>query len=113
MRKIILSFILVILFSLESKAQSVVGIKALGYAVMDSTKGAILYKKSVKNKKINSNIYLQVIDIQQVSIDQLASTPHNGTQPEGLYCDEREHSRSPFFQNVWLPKCDKTSTKKI
>jgi hypothetical protein len=113
MQKIIFFFIVIILFPTKIKAQSVAGIKALGYTVLDSAKGAGLYKKNIKNEQLNCDIYLQVIDIQQVKIEQLASTPHNGPQPEGLYCDEKEFSRSPFFKMYAYQNAIKQAQKKF
>jgi hypothetical protein len=113
MQKIIFLFIVISLFQPKIKAQTVTEIKTSGYILLDSLKGAILYKKSIKNKKINSDIYLQVIDIQQVRIEQLASTPHNGPQPEGLYCDKKEFSRSPYFKMYAYQNAVKQAQKKF
>ena len=87
--------------------------KALGYSVLDSIKGAILYKKNVKINESNCTIFLQVVDIQQVRIEQLASTPHEGAQPEGLYWDKKDASRSPFFKMYGYQNVIKNAQKKF
>jgi hypothetical protein len=113
MQKIIYCILFSTFFYVKTTAQSVTESSALGYAVLDSAKGAILYKKSIKKNKINTDIYLQVIDIQQVRIEQLASTPHGGVQPEGFYCDKKEFSRSPFFKMYAYQNAVKQAQKKF
>jgi hypothetical protein len=113
MQKFICFLIFTTLFYTKTSAQTTAETKALGYTVLDSTKGAILYKKSIKNNKINSDIYLQIIDIQQVRIEQLASTPHGGTQPDGIYCDDKTFNRSPFFKMYAYQNAVKQAQKKF
>jgi hypothetical protein len=72
--------------------------QSLGYTLMDSIKGARLYKNNLLKEGISSVVFLQVIDIQQVKIEQLASKPLKGTQPEGFYLNQKGYSKSPFFR---------------
>lgn len=113
MQKFICFLIFTTLFHTKTSAQTTTEAKALGYTILDSTKGATLYKKSIKNNKTNSDIYLQIIDIQQVSIEQLASKPHGGAQPEGIYCDDKELNRSPFFKMYAYQNAVKQAQKKF
>jgi hypothetical protein len=113
MRKIIFFLILFSSFYANSSAQNIAETKALGYAILDSTKGAILYKKNIQDKKSDCVIYLQVIDIQQVRIEQLASAPHGGMQPIGIYCEEKQFSHSPFFKMYSYQNAVKQAQKKF
>jgi hypothetical protein len=113
MQKTFLFSFLFILFLTKTTAQTAFEIKALGYTVLDSTKGGILYKKNIKTNGSNAAVYLQTIDIQQVSIEQLASKPHGGTQPKGIYCDEKELNRSPFFKMYAYQNAVKQAQKKF
>lgn len=112
MQKRFILFIFSILFQTKIIAQYA-EIKASGFIVLDSAKGASLYKKSIKTNGENTNCFLQVIDIQQVRIEQLASTPHTGQQPEGLYLDKKELSRSPFFKMYAYESAIKQAQKKF
>jgi hypothetical protein len=112
MQKFFVLSILILFFLSEIEAQSK-EMEAQGYAVLDSTKGAILYKKSLKSKGTNATIFLQVIDIQQVKIEHIASTPHGGVQPEGLYLNQKKLSKSPFFKMYAYEDAIKQSQKKF
>ena len=113
MQKVICFLIFSNLFYPKTSAQNTAETKAFGYAVLDSTKGATLYKKSIKTNASNAEVYLQIVDIQQVSIEQLASKPHGGAQPEGIYCAEKELNRSPFFKMYAYQNAVKQARKKF
>jgi hypothetical protein len=85
---------------------------SLDYKVLDSIKGAILYKKNVKTREGEWSILLQVIDIQQVKVEHLASTPHEGNQPEGLYLADKKFSKSPYFKMYGYQNAIKQAEKK-
>jgi hypothetical protein len=112
MKKLVVLLIVSILFLTKTIAQFA-ELKASGFIVLDSIKGASLYKKSIKTNGENTDYFLQVIDIQQVRIEQLASTPHGGQQPEGLYLDKKELSRSPFFKMYVYENAIKQTQKRF
>jgi hypothetical protein len=112
MQKLFIVLISIIFFQSKTNAQSA-DLKSLGYIVLDSTKGASLYKKNLEFNGLNSIIILQVIDIQQVKIEQLASIPHGGVQPEGLYLNQKNLSKSPFFKMYAYQNAIKQAQKRF
>jgi hypothetical protein len=112
MLKYSLLIIFPLLFLNKTNAQTVEA-KTLGYVKLDSIRGAIFYKKNQKINDSNCDIFLQIIDIQQVRIEQLASSPHSGKQPEGLYWENKELSHSPFFKMYAYQNAIKQAQKKF
>jgi hypothetical protein len=112
MRKFIFFLIFIVVLKADLGAQFT-EIKASGFIVLDSVKGASLYKKSIKTNGESTDYFLQIIDIQQVRIEQLASTPHVGHQPEGLYLEKKELSRSPFFKMYAYENAIKQTQKRF
>ena len=70
-----------------------------GYKMLDSMNGASLYSKSVRSKKADYEVILQVIDLRYVKMGQWVSLATDlNAAPEGKYLAVEKYNKSPYFK---------------
>jgi hypothetical protein len=70
------------------------------YTVLDSVRGAVLFKKEKNIAGEKTVFWLQWIDVRHIKIEQIALKSSNTTPTVGLYWQHETLSKSPYFKMI-------------